>query len=248
MFRIVFWNIMHGGGYHATKIVEQILEWKPDIVALAEFRGTAPSRSIAKRLAEAGYVHQLSTVKAEEPTCNALLLASRFEIEKVHIKGAPEPDYLWLLGKVKSKRAIDIGVMLVPLGNKWYAYLDAIVKLVKGKQIGPGVIIGDTNCALTGLDEDTVYSADFKTRFAAPLAKHGWRDTFRASHPRANAPTWYSSYGHGFRLDQAYLNAQLQPDVKSCAYDWGRASDGKKLSDHAAILLDFDLGVNSPLT
>ena len=248
MFRIVFWNIMHGGGYRATKIVEQILDWKPDIVALAEFRGTLPSRSIAKSLAEAGYVHQLSTVKVEEPTCNALLLASRFEIEKVHIKGAPEPDYLWLLANVKSKRAIDIGVMLVPLGNKWYSYLDALVKLVKGRQIGPGVIIGDTNCALTGLDEDTVYSADFKTRFVARLARHGWRDMFRAFHPQDNAPTWYSSSGNGFRLDHAYVNAVSQPCVKSCTYDWGHRRDGKNLSDHAAILLDLDLGVNSALT
>lgn len=248
MFRIVFWNIMHGGGYRATRIIEQILDWNPDIVALAEFRGTAPSRSIAKRLAEAGYVHQLSTVKAEEPTRNALLLASRFEIERVHINGAPEPDYLWLFANVKSKRAIDIGVMLVPLGNEWYSYLDALVKFVRVGQFGHGVIIGDTNCALTSLDEDTEYSADFKTRFVARLARHGWRDSFRAFHPKDNAPTWYSSSGYGFRLDHAYINGELQPCVKSCTYDWGRAWDGKRLSDHAAILLDFDLGVNSPLT
>ena len=51
--RLVFWNIRHGGGRRAEKIVEQIKEWNPDIVALAEFRGTPPSASIAKCLSDA---------------------------------------------------------------------------------------------------------------------------------------------------------------------------------------------------
>ena len=234
---------MHGGGYRAELIAEQIIAWNPDIVALAEFRGTQPSRSIAQRLRDAGLVHQLSTVNAEEPTWNTLLLASRFEIEKVCLEGAPKPSYCWLLGKVKSERAFHIGVVLVPLGNQWYEFLDALVKVAEDGQLEPGVIIGDTNCALTGLDEDTVYSADFKDRFVTPLTEHGWRDMFRAFHPHENAPTWYSSYGNGFRLDHAYVNAELQPQVKSCTYDWGRAREEKKLSDHAAILLDLELGL-----
>jgi len=66
--RIVFWNIMHGGGSRAGAIIEQILEWSPEIVALAEFRGTQPSGSIKESLHSAGLVHQLSTVNADEPT------------------------------------------------------------------------------------------------------------------------------------------------------------------------------------
>ena len=50
---------MHGGGRRAGKIVEQIKAWNPDIVAFAEFRGTSPSKSIAKNLSDAGYKHQL---------------------------------------------------------------------------------------------------------------------------------------------------------------------------------------------
>ena len=72
-FRIVFWNIKHGGGSRAGKITEQILAWRPDIVALAEFRGTAPSRSIAQDLRAAGYVHQLTTVDAAEPAMERAL-------------------------------------------------------------------------------------------------------------------------------------------------------------------------------
>ena len=239
--RIVFWNIWHGGGYRAEKIAEQILDWNPDIVALAEFRDTQPSRSIAENLRSAGLVHQLSTVNAEEPTWNSLLLASRYELERVCLEDAPEPHYLWLPAKVNSERAFHIGVMLVPLGQQWYEFLDAVVKITADGHLGPGVIIGDTNCALTGLDEDTADSADFKDRFMNPLSELGWRDMFRAFHPQADAPTWYSTYGNGFRLDHAYVSAALQPTVKSCVYDWGRAWNEKKLSDHAAILLDLEM-------
>ena len=115
------------------------------------------------------------------------------------------------------------------------------MKFAADGQLGPGIIIGDTNCALTGLDEDTVYSADFNYRFVSPLLEHGWRDMFRVFYPRADAPTWYSTYGYGFRLDHAYVNTALQPYMKSCAHDWGQVWNGKRLSDHAAILLDLNL-------
>ena len=45
--RIVFWNIMHGGGSRAGAIIEQILDWSPEIVALAEFRGTAAKSDLS---------------------------------------------------------------------------------------------------------------------------------------------------------------------------------------------------------
>lgn len=246
--RIVFWNIMHGGGSRADGIAEQILDWKPDIVAFAEFRGTRPSRSIAKKLFDAGYVHQQSTVNSSEPAWNALCLASRFELSRVCLEGAPEPNLCWLLAKARGQQNLHIGVILVPFDSPWYDYLDSLVKIAQDWQLGPGVIIGDTNCALTGLDEDTEYSADFKERFVTPLARHGWRDMFRAFYLQDNAPTWYSSSGNGFRLDHAYVSTELQPYVRSCVHDWGRAWEGKKLSDHAAILLDLDLGATYPLT
>ena len=237
--RILFWNIKHGGGSRAGRIVEQILEWNPDIVALAEFRGTQPSRSIAKSLYDEGYIHQLSTIFDDEPSWNALFVASRFEVSKVCLEGAPRPDYLWMLIKLRARPSLHIGVILVPLGNQWYEYLDALVGVAKDWQLGAGVIIGDTNCALTGRDEDTEYSDDFRDRFITPLIELGWRDVFRSFHPQLDAPTWYSSYGNGFRLDHVYVNAMLQEYISSCEYEWGRAWERKKLSDHAAILLDL---------
>ncbi len=250
--RIVFWNIMHGGGSRAGGIVEQIMDWKPDIVALAEFRGTKHSQSIANRLFEAGLAYQLTAVNADEPTWNAVFLASRFKLNHVaqQLPEVPYGDLYWLLAKVEAAPSFHVGVVHAPwaIRDGRLEYYAALVKVAENWQFGPGLIIGDTNCALTGLDEDTENSADFKERFVTPLARHGWRDMFRAFHPQENAPTWYSSSGNGFRLDHAYVNALVRPYIKSCVHDWGRAWEGKKLSDHAAILLDLDLGAASTTT
>ena len=95
--RILFWNIRHGGGSRAGKIVEQIALWNPDIVALAEFRGTSPSKSISRRLHDLGFLHQLTTVDIDNPSWNALLLASRYKLTSVNVIGAPDTDLYWLL-------------------------------------------------------------------------------------------------------------------------------------------------------
>ena len=246
--RIVFWNIRHGGGRRVGKIADQILDWNTDIVALAEFRGTAPSQTIARRLSIAGYEHQLTTVNPEETAWNALCLASRFKLTQVCLQGAPEPNLYWLLAKVAAELPFHVGVAHAPwsinLGR--LEYYAALVKVAENWQFGPGVIIGDTNTGITGLDEETEDSACFHEAVTKPLDIEGWRDMFRRFHSDADAPTWYSNAGNGRRLDQAFANAELQPYVTSCAYDWGRAYAETKLSDHAALLLDIDLQTSPP--
>lgn len=243
--RILFWNILHGGGSRAGSIFAQIQDWKPDIVALAEFRGTAPSRSIAQNLHDAGYEHQLTTTNAEEPAWNALLLASRFELTKEHIRDAPETDLYWLMAKVNTDPRIHIGVVHVPLDKYmpgfWLEYRKSLLNIARNWNMGPALFVGDMNSAISGIDEETEYSQGYKATFMQPLESQGWRDVYRVFHPDNDAPTWISRGGRGFRLDQAFVNPELQPMTKSCAYDWGRAWNEKKLSDHAAILLDLTL-------
>ena len=67
---------------------------------------------------------------------------------------------------------------------------------------------------------------------------------FRRRYPEAREYTWYSPNGrNGFRLDQAFINRGLETRLQSVAYAWGKSNDNDRreaLSDHAAILLDFD--------
>lgn len=243
--RILFWNIRHGGGRRADKIVEQIIEWNPDVVTLAEFRGTAPSNSIAKCMFDCGYEHQLATISPDEPAWNALFLASRYELTNVDVRGTPETELYWLLAKVKTDPALHIGVIHVPLEKYlpgfWLEYRKALLNIARNWKLGPSLFVGDMNSAISGLDEETEYSQGYKESFMNPMESLGWRDIFRAFHPAADAPTWVSHIGRGFRLDQAFVNDELQAHVMSCMYDWGRAWERKQLSDHAAILLDLKL-------
>jgi exonuclease III len=242
--RIVFWNIMHGGGKRANTIVEQIREWNPDIVALAEFRGTAPSRSIAKTLTHAGYKYQASTVNDDEPRWNALCLASRYEVNEIALEGAPATDLYWLLGRVATDPPIHIGVVHVPLDRYlpgfWLSYREALLNMAADWKCGPSLLVGDMNSAISGLDEETEYSQGYIDTFMYPLERKGWRDPFRTLHPTLDAPTWISNIGRGFRLDQAFVNRELQPCVESCTYDWGSVGEKGKVSDHAALILNLD--------
>ena len=197
--RILFWNIKHGGGSRAGKITEQILAWRPDIVALAEYRGTAPSRSIAQDLRAAGYVHQLTTVDAAEPAWNALFLASRVATSRVSVQDAPAPELYWLLAEVHTQIPFHIGVVHAP----WSIYLgrleyyEALLKVARDWELGPGIIIGDTNTGITGLDAESENSENFKQIFMNPMRDLGWRDMYRAFHPNVDAPTWYSRISRG---------------------------------------------------
>ena len=243
--RILFWNIMHGGGSRAGAIVEQILEWNPDVVALAEFRGTAPSQSIARALADAGLKYQLSKVDVKHRAWNAVFLASRFKLNTGTLSPpeAPYAGLYWLPARVETQRPIEILVTHVPYSYKYgrWKYYEMILHITTNWQLGRAVVIGDMNTGITGLDEETADSEQYKDRFVHPFEALGWRDMFRVYQPDADAPTWYSRSGNGRRLDQAFVNAALQPYVAGCFYDWGDSEKRGKLSGHAAILLDIDM-------
>ena len=85
-------------------------------------------------------------------------------------------------------------------------------------------------------------------RAAGPTARaRGWLDGFRHLEGKARAYTWYSpNAGNGFRRwNQAFLNGALLPSLGSVRYEWGRRRPGVRptpaLSDHAALLLDFNV-------
>jgi hypothetical protein len=77
------------------------------------------------------------------------------------------------------------------------------------------------------------------------LAACGWCDAFRHLRTETRAYTWYSPNGrHGFRIDQAFVNAPLLARLKDAAHVWGgAASRGRRdrLSDHAALLVDLEM-------
>jgi len=246
--RIVSWNIRAGGGRRVANIAKQLARWQPDIVALSEFRATPPSQSLAEALLEYGLEHQLTTSQDEQPATNALLLASRDPLEQIWLPTVPQEVHRWLLATIKATQPFSIGVMHIPnrVSGRKYLFHEAVLTIARQWSLGPGCLIGDTNSGMPGIDEETAVFGPQEAGWLQSLEAAGWPDIFRYLKGQQRAFTWYSPNGrNGFRLDQAFINRQLMPRVRNMRYEWGspEMSNDRRdtLSDHAAIILDFEM-------
>ena len=246
MIRIIAWNIRAGGGKRIVEIGQQLRQWQPDIVTLSEFRGTPPSQQLAQQLHALGLIHQLTTVDEQRPVTNALLLASRFPLQLKQTPVLFAPASRWLLANVATTPLLTIGSMHIPnyvTGLK-HPFFDQIVTVVADWGDGLGLLLGDTNAGLPGIDEETRVFGRQEVAWFKALAAHGWVDTFRHLKGDERVFTWYSPNGrNGFRLDQAFANQALLPFIDDVTYHWGHSPTNPKrrdaLSDHAALIVDL---------
>lgn len=245
--RFISWNIRAGGGRRAAGILAQLLAWRPNTIGLCEFRGTDASQWLAAELCSAGYRHQLSTVDRKKPARNALLLASRNPLEAITAPAMPRER--WLLARVQSNPALTVGLMHVPNYTSpklKYPYLNAVLRMIAAWELGPGLLLGDTNCGKRDLDEEKPQGSRFRREhdWMVGIGGRGWSDGFRHLHGDRREYTWYSHRNNGYRLDQAYTCPQLTPTVKRLRHAWGldpdRPARRDGLSDHAALILDLD--------
>ncbi len=245
--RVVSWNIRAGGGTRVDGIAAQLARWRADVVAFCEFRATPGSAELARRLAAQGLVHQRTTADPRRPRDNALLIAARWPLRRVRISAEPLEPRRWLLVRVNAPRPFQLGAMHIPnrvTGRKW-PFFDAVLAVVGDWRRGPAVLVGDTNSGYPLIDEETAAFNAREEGWLTALDGFGWADGFRLLRPRARAFTWYSpNGGNGFRIDQAFINRTLAPHLLGARYAWGRTTrDAARasLSDHAALLVDFDL-------
>lgn len=182
---------MHGGGKRASAIVNQILEWQPDVITLAEFRATPPSLSISQALKDNGFNHQLTTAEAKYRARNSLLLASSRPLERVTIRATPKPRHRWLLAKVCNEPAFHIGVMHIPnMHTKLKVpYHRSVLKLTKRWKLGSALLIGDTNSGLPEIDEESPAFGKAEVAFMNGMEECDWKDIFRVLHGDERAYT-----------------------------------------------------------
>ena len=242
--RIVFWNIRAGGGNRVQRIARQLAGWAPDAVALCEFRATPPSLELAGSLASLGLVHQRTTADPAQPSANRLLIAARWPLRRLRLRAEPDEPGRWLLASVDAPRPLMLGAMHVPnreTGRKDVFYT-AVLALLSRWRRGPTLLLGDTNSGRPGIDEETRVFGPKEEAWLETLERLGWLDSFRLLRGQARAYTWYSpNRGHGFRIDQAFVNHELRPRLRDVRYDWGRRARPPTTtpSDHAALLLDL---------
>ena len=243
--RIVAWNIRAGGGERVGGIVRQLARWNADVVALSEFRATAPSCRLAAALAAVGQPHQLTTADRSSPGDNALLIAARWPVRRLRLRAGPVEPRRWLIAAVDSPVPIVVGVMHIPnrAGGRKYPYLDGVLRCAQRWTRGPALFVGDTNSGRRDIDEQVPAFNAREEGWIDALAGCGWLDAFRHLRPQARAYTWYSPSGrNGFRIDQAFVNAALLARLKDAVYEWGGAAQRRRrdrLSDHAALVIDL---------
>ncbi len=243
--RIVAWNIRAGGGRRVDAIARQVARWAPDVVALAEFRGTAPSLALAAALADGGLTHQLTTADPARPGANALLIAARWPLRRVRLSAAPVEPGRWLAATVDAPRPLIVGAMHVPnrVSGRKYQFLDAVLACARRWRLGPALFVGDTNSGRRGIDEEVPAFNGREEGWIDGLAACGWCDAFRHLSANARAYTWYSPNGrNGFRIDQAFVNVALLSRLAAVRHVWGGATRRRRrdaLSDHAALLVDL---------
>ena len=242
--RLVAWNIRAGGGARVGAIARQIERWAPDVVALSEFRATAPSLALATSLAARGLPHQLTTARAATPGVNALLVASRWPLRRVRLRSAPAEPERWVAAAVGAPLPVTVGAMHIPnrITQRKYPFLDAVLTCARNWRHGPALFVGDTNSGRRGLDEQVSAFNTIEEGWIDALAGCGWQDAFRHLRPDTRSYTWYSPQRrNGFRIDQAFVNAPLLARLKDAAYIWGGGRGRRRdlLSDHAALLVDL---------
>jgi exonuclease III len=243
--RVVAWNIRAGGGRRAAAIARQLHRWAPDVVALSEFRASPPSCALARWLGTRGLAHQLTTADPRRPAANALLVAARWPLRRVRLRAAPSEPGRWLAVAVDAPLPLVVGAMHVPnrVTGRKYPFLDAVLACARGWRAGPALFLGDTNSGRRGLDEEVPAFNAREESWIDGLAGCGWLDAFRHLSEEARAYTWYSPNGrHGFRIDQAFVNAALLAHLSAAKYVWGGALRRRRrdaLSDHAALVIDL---------
>ena len=243
--RIVAWNIRAGGGRRVDAIARQLARWEPDAVALSEFRMTPPGQALRAALAANGLRYQLTTADRSEPSRNALLVAARWPLRRMRLRGGPSEPCRWLVAAVAAAPSLVVGVMHVPnrAGGRKYPFLDAVLTCARRWRCGPALLVGDTNSGWRGLDEEVPVFSTREEGWIDALAGCGWLDAFRHLRADAREYTWYSPNGrNGFRIDQAFVNAPLLARLKEAAYVWGgftKRARRDALSDHAALLVEL---------
>jgi exonuclease III len=247
VLRIVSWNIRAGGGRRVELITDQLRSWGADLVALSEFRATPPSEYLKGLLGACGLRFQASTADHGVPAANRLLIASRWPLRVIRLRSAPLEPGRWCAAHIAAARPFTLGVMHVPnrVTGRKDAYHAAVLDIARSWRRGPALLVGDTNSGCIGIDEEVPCFSKREDGWIAALEEAGWRDGFRHLRRDTRAYTWYSPNGrNGFRIDQAFVNRSLLPQLVDARYEWALCDQDDErrgaISDHAAMVVDLD--------
>ncbi len=214
-FRILAWNILHGGGpKRIPEIALSLLSHAPDIVVLSEFRH-ARGGQLRAMLADAGLEHHLSSTNTSSNTTdpaahargNTILVASHLPIEPIHDGPALDaPRFLHarlnvtltpstpLTPPLPPPLPLDLIAVHIPdqvEDGRKARFWRHLVNQAPTWSASPSVLLGDLNTARRGID---TLRNDFGVSSCADLmgafATAGFQDAWLAANPGQREPTW----------------------------------------------------------
>lgn len=234
--RIVSWNIqgLKGG---ADKIATALLDERPSLIALQEYRSGANATVVESRLGASGLVSFKRPAK--ERPFRTVMFASRTAQLAPSPPELPENDPFWV-----DVRLDGIGISAAHIAIPAYAELrkmhwQVAFALVASNADTPHLLIGDLNTTRHGIDQvgDSIHG----DHYLRELEAAGWSEAWRTVHPEP-APreySWYHELGSGFRFDQAWLSPALTPHLIGTYMNHGVRE--QRLSDHSMLVVDIDV-------
>ncbi len=194
--RIVFWNILHGGGSRRTpEIALSLLEWSADVIVLCEFRTTLGGQ-LRGVLADHGWEHQVCTDPPEG--CNGVMVASRGAIERVADVGVGVGVGQRLIGVRLVHGDVTLLAAHVPpleaQDGEAQAVWKALLEAARRHAVGATLVIGDLNAGRRWQDEGGVSGGKRLFKDASALQRVGteamgrlWLVGYRDAWRHANA-------------------------------------------------------------
>jgi len=241
--RLLSWNIQQGGGRRVGAIHDAIVGFGPDVIILTEYRSN-PSGALLTRLAAAGWEH--AATSNPPPRRNGVAVLSR---QPLTVRSPPRsiPQERWVEVELPAY-GLALAAVYVPIRGgdvtRKDAYWRGLLEVAAAKRYTSFLFIGDWNTgAQIGDAEPDRRGFSCCEHFAA-MSEHGFVEAWRLFHPGEREFSWYSRRGgtdlNGFRIDHAFVSAQLREQLLSCEYSQTERLAG--VSDHAPLVLDLRKG------
>jgi len=248
--RLISWNVNRRTSVLAQQ-AHALAEREPDVVALQEI--TARSWPLWQAaLKTIGLPHAICSWPPR-PRRTVVLIATREPLEAAEPVTVPWPE----TALAATVGGITVHTVHVPNAANGWVKPDTLAAVRAGLAAGDGprVLCGDLNTPRREHPDGTVISFARNTRerlreergerwdgaelgVVPGLRDLGFADAFRVLHGYdRKEPSWVFRHGGGWRLDHAFVSAELEPVASQYHHAWRDAG----LSDHSALEVDVEL-------
>ena len=235
--KILSWNILHGGGKRAPKILDIIAKEDPDIVTLQEFRHGSSKQILLDGLKQIGLDEQYvpDTNSARD---NSVIIASKYSFQANIFPRDSELPARAIRAFFPDLAELNLIAAHLPQKQKQPPYLHALIDLEDFFLEENSVIIGDLNTGIPFEDSET---KSFEHTFLfQQLLRDGWVDAWRSRNKDKREFTWISTkQKNGFRYDHALVSPELNQQITSIQYNHEVRLNG--ISDHSLLIVEFEL-------